>query len=127
VGENQREGLGKFDVASSCGSSVGEYYYFTFCPGRPPACPPDHLIIGPGHVAVASPLLKHSARQPGDVICIWKFDCFARSVSHLLRALETFKSLGVECCSFSEQMDTGTPTGKMIFTVLGSVAELERS
>jgi len=48
-------------------------------------------------------------------------------VSHLLRALETFKSLGIEFCSFSEQMDTSTPTGKMIFTVLGAVAELERS
>ena len=36
-------------------------------------------------------------------------------------------SLGIEFCSFSEQMDTSTPTGKMIFTVLGAVAELERS
>jgi DNA invertase Pin-like site-specific DNA recombinase len=45
----------------------------------------------------------------------------------LLRALETFKSLGIEFVSLSEQVDTSTPTGKMIFTVLGAVAELERS
>ena len=51
----------------------------------------------------------------------------ARSVSHLLRALETFKALGIEFVSLSEQMDTSTPTGKMVFTVLGAVAELERS
>ena len=62
-----------------------------------------------------------------DVVCVWKFDRFARSVSHLLRALETFETLGIEFCSFSEQMDTSTPTGRMIFTVLGAVAELERS
>jgi DNA invertase Pin-like site-specific DNA recombinase len=62
-----------------------------------------------------------------DVVVVWKFDRFARSVSHLLRALETFKSLGVEFVSYSEQMDTWTPAGKMVFTVLGAVAELERS
>jgi DNA invertase Pin-like site-specific DNA recombinase len=58
---------------------------------------------------------------------VWRFDRFARSVSHLLRALETFKALGIEFVSLSEQVDTSTPTGKMIFTVLGAVAELERS
>ena len=51
----------------------------------------------------------------------------ARWVSHLLRALETFKALGVEFVSLSEEVDTSTPTGKMVFTVLGAVAELERS
>ncbi len=62
-----------------------------------------------------------------EVIVVWKFDRFARSVSHLLRALENFRALGVEFVSLSEQIDTSTPTGKMIFTVLGAVAELERS
>jgi DNA invertase Pin-like site-specific DNA recombinase len=52
---------------------------------------------------------------------------FARSVSHLLRALEAFRALGIEFVSLSEQVDTSTPTGKMVFTVLGAVAELERS
>src|ERR1035437_5246464 len=50
-----------------------------------------------------------------DVVIVWKFDRFARSVSHLLRALETFNALGVAFVSLSEQMDTTTPTGKMIF------------
>jgi DNA invertase Pin-like site-specific DNA recombinase len=45
----------------------------------------------------------------------------------LLRALEHFKALGIEFVSLSEQVDTSTPTGKMVFTVLGAVAELERS
>jgi DNA invertase Pin-like site-specific DNA recombinase len=62
-----------------------------------------------------------------DVVVVWRFDRFARSVSHLLRALETFNALGIAFVSLSEQMDTTTPTGKMVFTVLGAVAELERS
>src|ERR1017187_7278753 len=52
-------------------------------------------------------------------VVVWKFDRFARSVSHLLRALEEFRSMGIEFVSLSEQVDTSTPTGKMVFTVLG--------
>ena len=66
-------------------------------------------------------------RRKFDAVVVWKFDRFARSVSHLLRALETFNALGIAFVSLSEQMDTSTPMGKMIFTVLGAVAELERS
>src|SRR5712664_3184893 len=66
-------------------------------------------------------------RRRFDAVVVWKFDRFARSVSHLLRALETFKAQGIEFVSFSEQLDTSTPAGKLVFTVLGAVAELERS
>src|SRR5579859_1092367 len=72
-------------------------------------------------------LMIDAHKRRFEVVCVWRFDRFARSVSHLLRALETFKSLGIEFVSFSEQMDTSTPSGKMVFTVLGAVAELERS
>jgi hypothetical protein len=44
---------------------------------------------------------------------LW-FDASARSVSHLLRALEGFKAIGIEFVSLDEQIDTSTPTGKMI-------------
>ena len=72
-------------------------------------------------------LMADANRRRFDVVAVWKFDRFARSVSHLLRALETFRALGIEFVSLSENVDTSTPTGKMVFTVLGSVAELERS
>ena len=72
-------------------------------------------------------LMADAHRRRFDAILCWKFDRFARSVSHLLRALETFQTLGIDFVSFSEQLDTSTPTGKMVFTVLGAVAELERS
>jgi len=72
-------------------------------------------------------MMADAHRRRFDAVVVWRFDRFARSVSHLLRALETFKALGIEFVSLSEQVDTSTPTGKMVFTVLGAVAELERS
>jgi DNA invertase Pin-like site-specific DNA recombinase len=71
-------------------------------------------------------LMEDAHRRKFSAVVVWKFDRFARSVSHLLRALETFRALGVEFVSLTEQVDTTTPMGKMIFTVLGSVSELER-
>jgi DNA invertase Pin-like site-specific DNA recombinase len=72
-------------------------------------------------------LMADAHKRKFDVVVVWKFDRFARSVSHLLHALETFNALGIAFVSLSEQMDTTTPAGKMVFTVLGAVAELERS
>jgi DNA invertase Pin-like site-specific DNA recombinase len=72
-------------------------------------------------------LLTDAHSRRFDAVVVWRFDRFARSVSHLLRALETFRALGIEFVSLCEQVDTSTPTGKMVFTVLGAVAELERS
>lgn len=72
-------------------------------------------------------LMADAHRRKFDVVAVWKFDRFARSVSHLLRALDTFRVLGIEFVSLSESLDTATPAGRMVFTVLGAVAELERS
>src|SRR5215469_7283226 len=72
-------------------------------------------------------LMADAHKRRFDAVIVWRFDRLARSVSHLLRALETFRSLGIEFVSYSEAIDTGTPVGKMTFTVLGAVAELERS
>jgi DNA invertase Pin-like site-specific DNA recombinase len=72
-------------------------------------------------------LMADAHRRRFDVVAVWDFSRFARSTSHLLRALETFSSLGIGFVSLREQIDTSTPTGKMVFTILGSVAELERS
>jgi DNA invertase Pin-like site-specific DNA recombinase len=72
-------------------------------------------------------MMSDAHRRRFDVVVVWKFDRFARSVSHLLRALDTFRVLGIEFVSLSESLDTATPAGRMVFTVLGAVAELERS
>ncbi len=72
-------------------------------------------------------LMADAHKRRFDVVAVWQFDRFARSVSHLLRALDTFRVLGIEFVSLSESLDTATPAGRMVFTVLGAVAELERS
>lgn len=72
-------------------------------------------------------LMADAHRRRFDVVLVWRFDRFARSVTHLLRALDTFRVLGLEFVSLTEALDTATPSGRMTFTVLGAVAELERS
>jgi DNA invertase Pin-like site-specific DNA recombinase len=66
-------------------------------------------------------------RRDFQAVLVRKFDRFARSVEHLLAALRKFDALGIAFISLTESIDTGTPMGKMMFTVLGAVAELERS
>jgi DNA invertase Pin-like site-specific DNA recombinase len=71
-------------------------------------------------------LMANACKRKFDAVVVWRFDRFARSVSHLLKALETFQSLGVEFVSYNESVDTSTPMGKMVYTILGAVAEMER-
>lgn len=71
-------------------------------------------------------LMQDAHKRRFDAVVVWKFDRMARSVSHLLRVLETYQALGIAFVSLTEQIDTTTPAGKMIFTILGAVAELER-
>jgi DNA invertase Pin-like site-specific DNA recombinase len=72
-------------------------------------------------------LMTAAHRRRFDVVIVWRFDRFARSVAHLIRALDTFRALRIEFVSLSESLDTTTPSGRLVFTVLGAVAELERS
>src|SRR5260370_19043005 len=62
-------------------------------------------------------LMQDAHKRRFDSVIVWKFDRFARSVSHLLRALETFNALGIHFVSLSESLDTSTPAGKMGVTV----------
>ena len=72
-------------------------------------------------------LMKDARARTIDGVLVTRFDRFARSTKHLVTALEEFQALGVDFLSLGESVDTSTPMGKMIFTVLGAVAELERS
>jgi DNA invertase Pin-like site-specific DNA recombinase len=62
-----------------------------------------------------------------DCVLVWKFDRFARSTSHLLTALEEFNHLGVRFVSVQDQIDTDSPMGRAMFTIIGAMAELESS
>jgi DNA invertase Pin-like site-specific DNA recombinase len=60
-----------------------------------------------------------------DCVLVWKFDRFARSVAHLLKALEEFHHLGIRFISVQDQVDTQSPMGRAMFTIIGAMAELE--
>jgi len=62
-----------------------------------------------------------------DCVLVWKFDRFARSTRHLLAALEEFNHLGVRFISVQDQVDTDSPMGRAMFTIIGAMAELESS
>jgi DNA invertase Pin-like site-specific DNA recombinase len=62
-----------------------------------------------------------------DCVLVWKFDRFARSTRHLLVALEEFDHLGVRFISVQDQIDTDSPMGRAMFTIIGAMAELESS
>jgi DNA invertase Pin-like site-specific DNA recombinase len=62
-----------------------------------------------------------------DCVLVWKFDRFARSTRHLLTALEEFNHLGVRFASVQDQVDTDSPIGRAMFTIIGAMAELESS
>jgi DNA invertase Pin-like site-specific DNA recombinase len=71
-------------------------------------------------------LLKHARRRYFDAVVVWRFDRFARSTRHLLSALEEFKSLGIQFISYQENIDTSSPMGQALFTMVSAVAQLER-
>ncbi len=71
-------------------------------------------------------LMKAAWAGRFQVVLVWRFDRFARSVKHLVAALETFRSLQVGFVSLQEQLDTSTPIGQAMFTIIGAMAQLER-
>ena len=61
-----------------------------------------------------------------ELVAVWRFDRFARNTAHLLAAMDEFRALGVHFVSLREQVDTSTPMGKAMFTILSAISELER-
>lgn len=72
-------------------------------------------------------LMADAAERKFDVVIVWKFDRFARSATHMLRALEAFQLKGIAFASVTEQIDSSTAMGKCMFTVIAAIAEMERS
>jgi DNA invertase Pin-like site-specific DNA recombinase len=72
-------------------------------------------------------LLKACRRGSVDVVVVWKFDRFARSLKQLMSGLETCRSLGIDFVSVTEAVDTSLPAGELVFQMIGAVAQFERS
>lgn len=71
-------------------------------------------------------LMQAAHQRKFDVVVVWKFDRFARSVKHLVDSLEEFSALGIDFISYTEGIDTTTPTGQLLFHMVGAVAQFER-
>ena len=72
-------------------------------------------------------LMKDARKRKFDILLVWKFDRFARSTKHLVTALEELEGLGIDFCSYQDSIDTSTNHGKLVFTIMGAIAEFERS
>ena len=64
--------------------------------------------------------------RPGDVIVVWRLDRLGRSLKHLIETVNLLKEIGIELRSLKENIDTTSPTGKLMFHIVGAMAEFER-
>lgn len=71
-------------------------------------------------------LMVDAKRRQFDVVLVWKLDRFGRSLRHLLNSLAEFDALGISFAAYTNQIDTTTPAGKLMFSMLGAFAEFER-
>ena len=71
-------------------------------------------------------LMRDARRRLFDVVLVWKFDRFARSLKHLIESLDEFSALGIDFISLTEGIDTTTPAGQLLFHIVGAVAQFER-
>jgi len=72
-------------------------------------------------------LMADCRKRKLDVVLVWKFDRFARSLRHLVTGLEEFKRLGIDFISATEGVDTTLPSGELVFQIFGAIAQFERT
>lgn len=71
-------------------------------------------------------LMNDAKKRKFDMVLVWRFDRFARSTKHLVTALHEFRHLGIDFISFQENIDTSSPLGEAIFTIISAMSKLER-
>ena len=72
-------------------------------------------------------LMADASARKFDAVLVWKLDRFARSLKHLVNALAEFEALGVAFVSLRDNLDLSTPSGRLMFQIIGAMAEFERS
>ncbi len=73
-----------------------------------------------------SELMNDAKKKKFDIVLVWRFDRFARSTKHLVNALYEFRNLGIDFISYQENIDTASPLGEAIFTIISAMSKLER-
>jgi DNA invertase Pin-like site-specific DNA recombinase len=71
-------------------------------------------------------MMADCRRRRFDAVLVYRYDRFARSLRHLVNALEEFRALGIDFLSMHEGVDTSTPNGRLVFGIFASIAEFER-
>jgi DNA invertase Pin-like site-specific DNA recombinase len=71
-------------------------------------------------------LLSDAHQRRFDAVLVWKLDRFGRSLKHLVNALAEFEALGVAFVSLRDHLDLSTPAGRLMFQIIGAMAEFER-
>jgi len=72
-------------------------------------------------------LMSDAHRRHFDVVLCWKVDRFGRSLKHLVNALADLDSYGIAFVSLRDNLDLSTPSGRLMFQIIGAMAEFERS
>jgi DNA invertase Pin-like site-specific DNA recombinase len=72
-------------------------------------------------------LMSDAHQRKIDAVLVWKLDRFGRSLRHLVNALAELEALGVAFISFRDNLDLSTPSGRLMFQIIGAMAEFERS
>lgn len=72
-------------------------------------------------------LMADAKHRRLDAVLVWKLDRFGRSLKHLVNALAEFEALGVAFVSLKDNLDLSTPSGRLMFQIIGAMAEFERS
>jgi DNA invertase Pin-like site-specific DNA recombinase len=71
-------------------------------------------------------MMYEARKRRFDVLLVWKLDRLSRSLKDLINTLDEFGSLGIHFISYDNNLDTTTPTGKLVFQIIGAVAEFEK-
>jgi DNA invertase Pin-like site-specific DNA recombinase len=72
-------------------------------------------------------LMAHAHRRQFDMVLVWKVDRFGRSLKHLVNALADLDAYGVTFASLKDNLDLSTPSGRLMFQIIGAMAEFERA
>src|SRR3989454_12655618 len=72
-------------------------------------------------------LMADASQRKFDAVLVWKLDRFGRSLRHLVNALAEFEALGLSFISLRDNLDLSTPSGRLMFQIIGAMAEFEKS